>query len=865
VDPQPGQSRAYRLLVACLVFACHLGGQGRPVTVQLKWYHQFQFAGYYAAQEKGFYREAGLDVRLKEGGPDTHLAEDVASGRAQFGVTDTSLILERAQGLPVVALGVIFQHSPLVLLARPQEVAGGLVGLKGRRIMLTPTDAELMAYLQSQGIGPGMARFLPHSFRLMDLVEGKVEAVSGYATNEPYQLEAIGATYRMFSPRAAGIDFYGDLFFTSEAMVKDHPSDVAAFRAATVRGWQYAMAHPEEVADLILERYSSRKTRGELVFEARQMEPLLQPDLVEVGYMNPDRWRRIVDAYRDLGMVGPGFTLDGFLYLPARPRDLTRVVWGGLVLLVLVTGGSSWLVHRSNRRLSQELRHRREMEAERRRDQEALRKAKEQAEQYLDVVQVILVAFDDRARVTLINRKGLEVLGYEAEELVGQDWFSFCLPEGVSEQVRTVYARLMAGDVEPVEYNENEVLTKGGALRLVAWRNTVLRDAEGRITGTLSSGEDITDRRRVEAERRALEAEVEHMQRLESLGRLAGGMAHDMNNVLGAILAVAETTRLHRSDDAELAGSLGHIERAAARGRDLVKSLVGFSRKNLPDAASLDMNQLVRHELEMLDRTLMKRYQLVADLEEGLPPVHGSPGPLGSALMNLCVNAVDAMPEGGTLTLRTRSGDGRVRITVEDTGEGMDAEVLRRAMEPFFTTKPVGKGTGLGLAQVFSTARAHGGAFSLQSEVGRGTRAILELPSLASGPLGEADRKGSAGLAPAALRILLVDDDVFLREAVEAMLTFLGHRVTPLAGGEEAIAWLASHPAPDLLVLDLNMPGLNGLQTLEALRRTHPALPVLLATGFLDAETEAALAQDLHAPGGLRGLSPRRPRRPPRA
>ena len=364
----------------------------------------------------------------------------------------------------------------------------------------------------------------------------------------------------------------------------------------------------------------------------------------------------------------------------------------------------------------------------------------------------------------------------------------------------------------------------------------LLRFVSGQIAACL-------ERQRAEEERKLLAHELLHAQKLESLGSLAGGVAHDMNNILGAIQAVTQTLRASHAQDAGLMASIGTIERASIRGRDLVRGLSDFARKDLREACPLDLNDLVRGEAELLSRTLLQRIRLDVDLEAGLPLVLGESSALGSALMNLCVNAVDAMPAGGALAISTRSLAGAlVELTVADTGSGMEPDVLARALEPFYTTKPYGKGTGLGLAMVYSL-KAHGGTVTLESAPGRGTSVHLRLPArpdlILPGPSGQLS---DAALEP--LRILLVDDDELIREAAPELLELRGHEVVTAASGAEGLDRLEEGPPYDVLVLDVNMPGMGGLETLSLLRRRWPDLPVVLATGFVGKTVKAALAED---------------------
>ncbi|MBU1776536.1 MAG: ABC transporter substrate-binding protein, partial [Gammaproteobacteria bacterium] len=281
------------------------------VTLQLKWLHQFQFAGYYMAEELGYYREAGLKVQFVEGKPGSDIVANVLEGKAEFGVGTSDLLLQRKEGKPVVVLGVVFQHSPFVLMARN---TGSIHDLHGKRLMIDPYANELLAYLQKEGITHDRRSWTDYHYDPQSLIGGRIDAMSGYITDEPYYLDKAGVSYQLYTPRSGGIDFYGDNLFTTEQQIKDYPQRVQAFQEASMRGWKYAMAHPEEAIDLILTKYSRRQTRPRLQFEARNMAPLIQAELVDIGYMNPGRWKHIADTYADLGLLPGNFPLQSFLY-----------------------------------------------------------------------------------------------------------------------------------------------------------------------------------------------------------------------------------------------------------------------------------------------------------------------------------------------------------------------------------------------------------------------------------------------------------------------------------------------------------------------------------------------------------------------
>ncbi len=307
---------------------------------------------------QGYYQAAGLEVEIIPCQPGEDGMQKVLQGKAEFGVGSTELLLLREQGAPVVALAVIFQHSPLALMTLKQSSLQSIHDLVGRKIMIEPGSSELYAYLLEEGISSDKFTLLPHGFNVKDLLAGNVDALSTYVTDEPFELSKVGQEYVLYSPRAAGIDFYGDNLFTTESLLKLKPKMVKAFREASLKGWEYAMQHPEEMLQLIYSRYSQRHSIEHLRFEAHQMAPLLQMALVEIGHMNPGRWQHIAKTYTKLGMIKPDFNFKGFLYDPnPPPRDLRWlfVLLGLVALVTAIVSAITVYVYRTNTRLHQEV------------------------------------------------------------------------------------------------------------------------------------------------------------------------------------------------------------------------------------------------------------------------------------------------------------------------------------------------------------------------------------------------------------------------------------------------------------------------------------------------------------------------------
>lgn len=375
---QPERALSTRL--RRLLFFVLLSGQAawaNPVTqqndgvqvidVQLRWKHQFQFAGYYAAIAQGYYREEGLEVRLHEGGPSITPVEEVLSGRAQYGEANSELLYARLQGKPLVALAVIFQHSPSVLLARADKGVHSVHDLISKPVMLmdAQTDAEFLAMFRHEGIALDKLQLLPSSFQVEDLANNKVTAFNSYLTNEPFYLQQRGVDYNIIAPITYGIDFYSDILFTSQAEIDEHPQRAEAFRRASLRGWRYAMDNPEQIIDLLLNQYSVKKSRAHLQFEAQAMRALVLPDLIEIGHMNPGRWQRMAEDFLELGMVSNIEGLKDFIYDPNPPqlerlRKIIVLISIGCALALMLT----LILLKAQRRLHNEIKLRKQAEEE---------------------------------------------------------------------------------------------------------------------------------------------------------------------------------------------------------------------------------------------------------------------------------------------------------------------------------------------------------------------------------------------------------------------------------------------------------------------------------------------------------------------
>ena len=483
---------------------------------------------------------------------------------------------------------------------------------------------------------------------------------------------------------------------------------------------------------------------------------------------------------------------------------------------------------------------------ERREAETALRRSEEQFRLLVQgVTDYAIYMLDRDGRVTNWNAGAQRIKGYLPHEIIGRHFSQFYTEEdrraGVPD--RGLENARREGRWE----KEGWRLRKDGSRFFAHVIIDAIRDDSGEVIGFAKVTRDITERREAQ---RALEEAREALyqsQKMDAIGQLTGGVAHDFNNLLMAILGSLELVRKRLPYDPRVTPLIENAVLGAERGASLTQRMLAFARKQELRLESVDLTQMVGGLLGFLQRSIGPSVRIDMRLPDDLPPVRTDPAQLESALLNLVVNARDAMPDGGVVTISARPrrvkiaaddlepGD-YLALSVEDTGEGMDDDTLARASEPFFTTKGVGRGTGLGLSMVHGLAAQSGGRLSIRSRRGEGTSVELWLP--VAGPQAHQETRrldGPIVTAPSRrLKILAVDDDSLVLRNTVALLEDLGHDVIQTLSGYEALEALERHPDVDVVVTDQAMPQMNGLQLREAIQRQRPGLPVLIATGYAE-------------------------------
>ena len=482
---------------------------------------------------------------------------------------------------------------------------------------------------------------------------------------------------------------------------------------------------------------------------------------------------------------------------------------------------------------------------ERKRAEEALRNSEQRYRAILQSVPNSVVISDrDAGRILEVNERFCELTGYDQSEAIGKTFPELNLYADPADHKRLAKMINEQGDINManVVYQDRYGTKVDG---LVAVRPFFYSGRQCLLSVT----QDITPLRKAEEEQLRLQAQLQRAQRMEAIGTLAGGVAHDFNNLLQAISGYTQLILGMQQLPEKVKEYAADIDHAAFRASDLVQRLLTFSRKVEPEFKPVDLNAEVTGAVKMLERTIPKMIEITTDLKTDLWPVMADPNQIEQVLMNLGANSRDAMPEGGTLSMSSSNvvferervigneelGAGNyVLICVKDTGQGMDAETVKKIYDPFYSTKGVGKGTGLGMSIVYGIVEGHGGKIICNSQLGKGTEFLLYLPAAIDAPSKEEARPETREKAPGGTEtILVVDDEMPLLKVSNELLAQKGYSVKTASSGEEAVELCQKEgKGIDLVIMDLGMPGMGGRRALEEILRNDPQAKVIISSGY---------------------------------
>jgi PAS domain S-box-containing protein len=680
------------LIVIFIVSAIQMGAQEK-VNLQLKWTHAFQFAGYYAAVEQGYYFDEGLEVNIVEANPDTDVVQDVLNGKAQYGVGCSGLLLERAAGKPVVVLAVVFQHSPYRIFASSE--IHNLNELKGKRLMLEPHSEELIAYLKKSGIQLENVSQIPHSFDANSLIKGETAAMSGYVSSEPYYYSLANFPYRVFNPRSVGIDFYGDNLFTSDKEIEENPERVKVFRSASMKGWEYAKEHPDEIIDLILTKYSKQHTRDYLQFESDQMIPLLQPDLIEIGYMNPNRWQHIANTYAEIGLLPTDYPLNDFIFQVKEP-DMTLFYRSLIltILLLIIISLIALYILKVNRKLTQSIEE----------IQQANKALAVSEQSYFGLFNSITEAIyiqDEKGYFIDVNDGVEKMYGYTREELIGKTpaFLSTAEKNNLPQIMKSVKFAFETGVAQKFEFwgkrKNGEIFPK----EVICTKGKYI--GEDVIVAT---SRDITDRKQAE------EIIITGRERLKMLNKI---IRHDLSNDFAVIKSGISLYR-SKSDKSILT----EIEKRVKKSIKTIEEYRKYedfidSNADLKEFELADSLRKFKEEFPEIELSIDGHCKVFAD------------DALDSVFFNLISNSIKH-GNSSKIDITIIAENEMCRIEVMDNGTVIPDEVKEKIFDEGSYFGDAGN-TGIGLHIVKKTIENYGGSVFVMDNEFSGTTVIILL------------------------------------------------------------------------------------------------------------------------------------------
>ncbi len=488
---------------------------------------------------------------------------------------------------------------------------------------------------------------------------------------------------------------------------------------------------------------------------------------------------------------------------------------------------------------------------EQRKAEEELQKSQQRLLLHRQLSPIGIIEWSTDFRVVDWNPAAEKIFGFSKDEVVGHHITENILPESASAHVNNIWKELIANRGDGHSINTN--ITKEGKEITCEWSNTPLVNEEGKVVGVASFVEDITHQQQQEEILR-------RTQKMDALGKLTGGIAHDYNNMLGVILGYTELLQMGLNEQPELLDYISEIQHAGERGAKLTKRLLGFSRQKASLATEVDLNYLLKDNQDMLEKTLTVRIKLIFDLIDDVWPISVDISDLEDMMLNMSINAMHAMSEGGRLTFVTRNehlllydaqqlgvdeGD-YVILTVTDTGCGMDSETESHVFEPFYSTKG-SEGTGLGLSQVYGFVTRSQGAIKVYSELEHGTRFAIYFPRFkkkqikAESAVTKADKSEFHGSET----LLVVDDERSLVRLMKSILEIQGYTILLASSGKQALEVLSSNKV-DAVITDIIMPGMDGYELANKILQRYPKMKIQLVSGFNDDRHQGQVSDELH-------------------
>ena len=817
------------------------------VTLQLKWLHQFQFAGYYAALEKGFYRQAGLMVKILPS-MDEEPSKKVLDGKADFGIGMSDLILLKNNGHKIVALASIYQHSPLVILVPQKTGINNLHALSGKRVMIEPHSAELFAYLEYERMNSSKMIIYPHSYNTEDLINGKIDAMSAYSTDEPFMLKKNNIDYHIFSPRSGGIDFYGDTLYTLESTIKKYPKRVDAFLQASLKGWEYALNNSEEIIDLILSKYTKRHTREHLLFESEKSKQLIMSNVVEIGYMNPGRWRYIAEVYKNMNMIPKDFSLKGFIYEKKTTPELKWIyitILSSLLIVILAFMITTYFV-RLNLKLKNEINKRKVSD-------DRLHESERVVSTLMQNIPGMAYRCKNNKKWTMlfVSAGCFDLTGYTPYELCNDNIIAYAdliHPEDHDMVWDNVKLALEEKRSYKLTYR---IINKSGHEKWVSEHGLGIFNETGDLVVLEGLITDITDHKSAleKLEQAKKSAEIAN----QAKNIFLANMSHEIRSPISGIIGMSKML-IDISTEKDVQDNLSTILDTAKSLSNIIDDILDLSKieeKKL-NMLSIDFNltEILNQLIGLFSYAIEnKGLDFKLFIHPDVPKIlNGDPNRLIQILRNLLSNAIKFTDEGMIQIKVEEVKNGKnfkLQFTVSDTGIGIPKNKLGDIFEKFTqidcTHSKKYAGTGLGLAITKELIELMGGNIWVESTEGKGTHFFFNVYFKHAETVTQKTSTNLLQVKPDISRtitkkILLAEDDRLNRKSITYFLKKEGFDVIPAENGQEVLECLKKSSF-DLILMDIQMPLMDGIETTKIIRNSTTGevdknIPIIAFTAF---------------------------------
>lgn len=799
------------------------------IKLQLKWKHQFQFAGFYAAQKQGFFKDEGFDVNINEVDFSRSTSDIVLSGDAEFGISDSSLVLSRLKGKTVVIIAAIYQHSPLVLLTLKSSNILSPIELRNKRVMYQKNidDAVLTAMFTELNLKDEDHTHVQHTFQDNALISGNVDAMSAYMTDQPFYFKEKNIDINIISPSSYGIDFYGDMIFVTEDYLKQNKKKVQAFRRASIKGWKYALENQEEMVDWIIANYDTDKTRAHLLYEAEHTARMILPEFIEIGHFSINRLKKIASIYKNIGLAPRDQELTGINYQDYYNEGVNegKILKIALFILLgfIVSISLFWIIYRRLKKLIY-------IRTTQFNDSQTKLQSNEALMRGLFELSPVGIALNDfeTGEFLRVNNAIVAPTGYTHDEFINLSYWDITPIDYEPQEAEQLKVLNETGRYGPYQ---KEYIKKNGDRYPVLLYGMVITDQFTNKKMIWSIVEDITERKRSEDE--LINAKNAALQAAETKSNFLASMSHEIRTPMNGVIGMLDL--LKESDLSEdQAYRLKLAQFSAKSLLTLINDILDYSKV---DAGKLELEIIDYDIRELFGDVAKSMAQLAQDknLEVILDIscidqtfVKGDPSRLRQVLINIISNAIKFTHHGEIIIRAETSELDKPHLSLScsiiDSGIGIPLESQDKLFSSFTqvdssTTRKYG-GTGLGLAISKKLCNLMGGDINLISTAGEGSSFEFHIH------LNKSDK--SKLVLPktdiSQLNILVVDHNKSTRRALKSQLEHWGAKVKVAIDADMALSVCqdafkeSEQPGLDIAFIDLALQNVNGEELAQKLQ-----------------------------------------------